>query len=142
MRLLLAAALFMAFAPLPAAAQQWYRVSDGDEIRSYVDLDSLSEEDGLLHAETLSKALIPLPDSPVRWIRTTVRFDCAGRRSYLGRVIFYDAKRTEIFNEEDPDKGKARPVVAGTDAVNMIGFACNVDRDKAVPIADPWTDEP
>ncbi|MEZ0241995.1 MAG: surface-adhesin E family protein [Sphingomonas sp.] len=141
-RMMIAAALAALLAPLPAAAQKWYRVADGTETRSYIDLDSIRPEGELLVAQTFSVLLTPTPGSPVHWVLTTTAFDCKGHRGRLDLVIGYDAKRGEVFNRPNFDGGKFRPHGPGTDSVNMSDFVCNVARENAVLVADPWTDEP
>lgn len=134
------AALAVMLAPVPAMAQQWYRVSDGEELRSYVDLASLKKEGDLVGAETMLAVVKAIPGNDVRWLRSTVKFDCTGRRTYIVRAVAYDENRQVLTTLEDPDKGAPRPVKEGTDAVFMLGYACNTNRNGAVRVADPMND--
>lgn len=134
------AALAVMLAPAPAMAQQWYRVSDGEELRSYVDLASLKKEGDLVGAETMLAVVKAIPGNDVRWLRSTVKFDCAQRRTFILRALAYGEDRTLITTLEYPDKGASRPVAPGTDAVFMIDFACGTNRNGAVRITDPMND--
>lgn len=138
--LVLVGALLLA--PLPAQAQNWYRVWSGDQTRSYVDLDSLQVKGDLIVADSFSVILTP-PDAAnnVRWVLWTTEFRCSDRRGHFVRMVGLDADRIEIFAEDDPDHGGYR-AAEHDDATQTMDFVCGINRDKAVKVADPWTDEP
>ena len=137
MPLLLAAATFLSLAADP----DWRRVTASARTRTYIDHASIRGE-GILTADSFSAVLAILPDNPIRYTRITARYDCAAHRVQVLVFIGYGADRAELINTSETERSDWGEPGPGTDAAKLIDYVCGVDRDKAVPAADPWTDTP
>jgi hypothetical protein len=138
---ILAGAAFAALlAPLPAAAQDWYRLERGDAGVQYIDLSSIRPEDGYLSASAFM-----VLDAPMRgytYFATTMQYDCKARAVRLMRMVAYQSKDSstgDIANAAEQEFGPVNPGSPGDAAMNYV---CNLDRSHAVKVQDPWTDKP
>ena len=139
MKLILAAALAALLAPLPAAAQDWYRISDSDIGVQYVDLASIKPDgDYLLASEFMA---LKTPMRGFSFVATTIRYDCKARLVGLVRMEAFKSK-TESTGPIPDAEQPLEAVTAGSPGDAALTFVCNVDRKGGVRVQDPWTDKP
>jgi hypothetical protein len=136
------AALALLLAPLPAQAQHWVRIWSSEETRSYLDVDSIRKDGDLIVATTMSAILVPPDGAPkVSWVIWTTEYRCSDRMGHFTRFETLDKDRNSLFAQDDPDQGRYRPALRN-DAAASMDYVCGVDRSMAVPVADPFTDNP
>lgn len=138
---ILAATLIAAFAPLPAMAQDWYRVTTNPVATQYVDLASIKPVGDQLFANEVTVFRTTLGDTNAKYIVTTAHYDCKRRRVLFQSFEAFDEGRVSLEKSSGPDKD----YVDGTPdspAASALDFVCNTNRGGAVRIADPMKDKP
>jgi hypothetical protein len=140
MRLLSAAALIALIAPLPAAAQDWYRVGPRDDGAQYVDLASIRSDGAWLRANGM---MIFTPESgdtgPVRAM-TIAQFDCKAGSIHFVRFEAYSQAGKLLEASDNPEEGFT-PAKKGTPFGDAVDFVCNRDRSQSERVADPLKKE-
>lgn len=135
-----AAALALLLAPLPAAAEDWYRLPvTGDAGYSFVDLDSVQAKDGHVLATSLSIHMPVIPGTRFRWMLIEGEYDCAARSTHFLHVKGFSPERELLAEVGEIYGGRFIPAGAGTEADAIVDFVCNVSRKDAVQVRDPWT---
>ena len=139
MRYLLAAALLLA--PLPAAAQDWYRIVKVGDATWYVDAASITKNGQWTNARKIG-IYDAADDDGTKSVAFEAEFDCAARKERFVNFTSFKSDRTASGPFAAPDGGKLHDLKPNT-AFGFIGdFVCNVDRKGAVRVADPYSDKP
>ena len=140
-RLLSCAALVALLAPVPAMAQQWYRVATNDLGTQYVDLASIVPDGDYLRAAEIAVYVEPR-ESGAKYIATVAQYDCRGRRAHFVRFEPFTSANVSLGVLNDPDQGEFVESAPDSPGQRSLDFICNVDRGGAVLVEDPRTDTP
>ncbi|MEZ0241998.1 MAG: surface-adhesin E family protein [Sphingomonas sp.] len=133
------AALALLLAPLPAAAEDWFRLKPiSDTGYNFVDLDSIHVQGKLVVAHSLSVHLPTIPDTRFRWMWIEAEYDCAENAARFLSIRGYDTDREMIADIDRPLGDQFLPAQPGSDGNAITAFICNTSREGAVRVSDPW----
>lgn len=141
MRFLIAAALAVLLAPVPAAAQDWYRVGSKDNGTQYIDLASVKPDGDYLRANGVAIFSPPTENAKMARAVTIAQYDCKARTLHVLRFEAYGVDGAQLIALDDPEAG-FMSADKGTPFGMSLDFICNLDRSKAVRVADPLKDKP
>jgi len=142
MRIFAAATLFAAMlAPLPAAAQQWYRINVSALGVQYVDLDSIVPDGAVLRGSEFTVLRMKLGNGDFKYIATVMQYDCKGRSVRLLTMEGFDAKNVSSGPFADAEEDAFGPVEPGSPGAVALDFVCGTDRSKGVAVTDPRKDK-
>ena len=135
-----AAALALLLAPLPAAAQSWYRINVSSLGVQYVDLDSIVPQGDFLRGTELTVLRTRIGKTDYKYVTTVILYDCRNRSLRLLTMEGFDRNNASSGPFRDAEEAEFAPPEAGSPGEVSLNFICNVDRGKAVAIADPLKD--
>ena len=124
------AAILMAFST-PAYAADWYYVSNASNYSniSFIDKDSIREDDaGLTRASMFSLLAKPEDDDALAY-RFEIEFNCRSKESRLVAAEVYDSARNP--RGETPMTGDWSPVEPATQGASVADFVCSKGKTGA-----------
>jgi len=136
-----AIALLAPAAASAALAANWYRVAMGDTAAWYVDTNSIKANGPWTAAREYS-VNFEVSARGVKTASSDVEIDCKARTMRYLHFSAYNAAGAETASLDKPDQLEVHDIEASTVSADIADFICNVDRGKAVRVADPKTDNP
>ncbi|MDF7776649.1 hypothetical protein P1X14_15435 [Sphingomonas sp. AOB5] len=135
---LIAAALLSA--PMPAAAADWWRVVSNESGKTYIDLGSLKKTGTWTRVDQVMVYPVASPTTRVKSVATIVEFDCSRRVARYRLFRAQDDSGAELHNLTDPDQLAEHDAGKNTVGGDALDFVCNISRERAVRVANPFTD--
>lgn len=141
MRLMPAAlAIAALLAPLPASAEDWFRLKPVSGIGyNFVDLDSVHKQGEFIVAQSISVHMPVIPGTQFRWMWIEAEYDCDAGAAHFLKVKGFGEDRGLISEFSEPMGSTFVPARSGSDGETITNFVCNADREGAVRVSDPWT---
>lgn len=138
--LMIAAAVTL-LAPLPAAAQDWYRLTRTDEFTDYVDKDSIRQDGDWTVVTLLTISAAPGPGDPAS-TSADIQIDCRAQTLMLASFSAFGPDKALLGTAEWPEQRKVHPIEKRSAFGNLAAYACSPDRPGGTKVSEPYADMP